>query len=61
MNLMLDEFVIMPNHFHGIIIIDINEYNTMSHDGDTMHRVSINRIRTYIINNPGIWEEDDFR
>ncbi len=27
MNLVLDEFVVMPNHFHGIIIIGDNEYN----------------------------------
>jgi len=28
MNLLLDEFVVMPNHFHAIIIIGENEYNT---------------------------------
>ncbi len=28
MNLMLDEFAIMPNHFHCIIFIDNNKYNT---------------------------------
>jgi REP element-mobilizing transposase RayT len=28
MNLMLDEFVIMPDHFHGIIWIGKNPYNT---------------------------------
>jgi len=28
MNLILDEYVIMPNHFHGIIIIGDNKYNT---------------------------------
>lgn len=27
MNLTLDEFTVMPNHFHGIIIIGINKYN----------------------------------
>lgn len=27
MNLTLGEFVVMPNHFHGIIIIGKNEYN----------------------------------
>ena len=27
MNLTLDEFVVMPDHFHGIIIIGKNEYN----------------------------------
>ena len=35
MNLLLDEFVIMPNHFHAILIIGENEYNR-----DAMHRVS---------------------
>ena len=28
MNLELGEFVVMPNHIHGIIIIEANEYNT---------------------------------
>lgn len=28
MNLLLDKFIVMPNHFHGIIIIGENEYNT---------------------------------
>lgn len=27
MNLKLDEFVVMPNHFHGILIIGQNEFN----------------------------------
>lgn len=27
MNLELCEFVVMPNHFHGVIIINENEYN----------------------------------
>ena len=28
MNLELDEFVIMPNHFHAILIIGSNKYNS---------------------------------
>lgn len=28
MNLALEEFVVMPNHFHGIIFIGENEFNT---------------------------------
>jgi REP element-mobilizing transposase RayT len=41
MNLMLDEFVVMPNHFHGIIFIGDNEYNRNAGDGrDAMHGVS---------------------
>ncbi|HEY8936428.1 MAG TPA: transposase [Cyclobacteriaceae bacterium] len=44
MNLELGEFVVMPNHFHGIIMIGDNEYNN-DLDGrgdgrDAMHRVS---------------------
>ena len=38
MNLELGEFVVMPNHFHGIIIIGENHYNTKSetlNDPDT--------------------------
>ena len=27
MNIALDEFVVMPNHFHGIILIGENQYN----------------------------------
>lgn len=48
MNVKLGEFVVMPNHFHGIIIIGDNDYNSnknndmvLHHDGrDAMHRVS---------------------
>ena len=36
MNLTLDEFVIMPNHFHGIIFIGENQYNCT----DAKHCVS---------------------
>jgi REP-associated tyrosine transposase len=39
MNLELGEFVMMPNHFHGIIIIGENKYNTPA-GRDAMHRVS---------------------
>jgi putative transposase len=41
MNLALGEFVVMPNHVHGIIMIGKNEYN---HTGgrDAMHCVSTN-------------------
>lgn len=40
MNLELDEFVVMPNHFHGIIIIGDNKYNCGGHRRDAMHCVS---------------------
>ncbi|MCY7423183.1 MAG: hypothetical protein LH478_15730 [Chitinophagaceae bacterium] len=47
MNLMLGQFVAMPNHFHGIMLIGDNEYNGGALDGrnaihcrDAMHRDS---------------------
>jgi putative transposase len=42
MNLELGEFVVMPNHFHGIIIIGENQYNTapVTPRKDAMHCVS---------------------
>src|SRR3990172_7299432 len=40
MNIELDAFCIMPNHFHGIIIIGKNEYNRRRNRRDAMHRVS---------------------
>lgn len=43
----LDEFVVMPNHIHRIIIIDKND--------DEFYR-----IKNYIANNPKNWKEDRF-
>ena len=43
MNLELAEFAVMPNHFHGIIMIGENAYNNPGGrfgKGDAMHRVS---------------------
>ncbi len=42
MNIILDEFVIMPDHFHAIIIIGYNQYNQNSpgYHGNAMHGVS---------------------
>ena len=40
MNLELGEFVVMPNHFHGIMIIGDNAFNRVDGDRDAMHRVS---------------------
>jgi REP element-mobilizing transposase RayT len=37
MNLQMGEYVIMPNHFHAIIIIGENEYNTKRCDGGGPH------------------------
>lgn len=34
MNLELAEYVVMPNHFHGIIIIGENQYNTSVYNTD---------------------------
>jgi REP element-mobilizing transposase RayT len=40
MNLDLDEFVVMPNHFHAIIWIGDNQYNSENAGRDAMHGVS---------------------
>lgn len=47
MNLELANFVVMPNHFHGILIIGKNEFNLdskldLQRRRDAMHCVSIN-------------------
>ena len=39
MNLSFGEFQIMPNHFHAILIIGENQFNTI--DRDAMPRVSL--------------------
>jgi len=47
MNLEMAEYIVMPNHFHGIIFIGENEYNNdySKHIvGDVMHHVSTNGI-----------------
>jgi REP element-mobilizing transposase RayT len=52
MNLELGDFVVMPNHFHGIVIIHENRYNSgndnIEHNGgrDAMHRVSTTVVTT---------------
>ncbi|MCZ4694875.1 hypothetical protein DWB61_07690 [Ancylomarina euxinus] len=51
MNLEMDEFVIMPNHFHAIIIIGENKYNAI--DRDTMHQVETQCIASVQKNNFG--------
>ncbi len=40
MNLMMGKFIVMPNHFHCIIIIGKNEYNDFDERRDAMHGVS---------------------
>ena len=37
MNLELGEYVVMPNHFHGIISIGDNQYNTEEEDVDLVN------------------------
>ena len=43
MNLEMAEFVVMPNHIHGIIAIGENEFNSVTRR-DAMHRVSTNKF-----------------
>jgi len=42
MNLQMDEYVVMPNHFHAIIIIGENEYNAPFRNA--MHCVSTDGV-----------------
>ena len=39
MNIRLGEFIVMPDHFHGIIIIGENEFNSNDGSIDAMNRV----------------------
>lgn len=52
MNLSLDEFVVMPNHFHAIIYIGENEFNTNTRR-DGMHSVSTITTEDIAINKFG--------
>ena len=56
MNLELGNFVVMPNHFHAILIIGENEYNTNGVNGardgardgrDVMHHVSTDTVNKF--------------
>jgi putative transposase len=92
-NIILDEFIIMPNHIHGIIRIQNNTYNQQTHglpefvrafksfssrrinefrksnltetwqSGFYDHIIrsdnELNRIRTYIKDNPVNWLNDE--
>ena len=53
MNLLMGEYITMPNHWHRIITIGENEYNRSR---DAMHCVSADEPRpsTKITNNPNI-------
>jgi putative transposase len=45
MNLQIGDYVVMPNHFHGILIIGANQYNNPIVRGrDAMHGVSTNAM-----------------
>lgn len=47
MNLELGEFIVMPNHFHGIIFIGNNAYNNEKMGIDAMHgRNAMHRVST---------------
>jgi putative transposase len=55
MNLELGEFVVMPNHFHAILIIGDNEYNRGfgDDDRDAMHGVSMHGVSAKTTNQFG--------
>jgi len=51
MHVQLGEFIVMPNHFHGIIMIGDNEFND-DDGGDAMHHVSTCTTNSIDQNNP---------
>ena len=56
MNLWIGEFMIMPNHFHAIIGIGSNVYNTENGDakhGDAKHGDAKHRVSTIVPNQFG--------
>jgi putative transposase len=65
----LDKHIIMPNHIHGIIIID-SPYGTQNGDVEfawqsrfydhvIRDQKSLNKIRVYIRKNPEVWDRDE--
>ena len=48
MNISLDEFVIMPDHFHAIIIIGKNSYNQNKSSGNNHRRNAMHGVSTNI-------------
>lgn len=61
MNLQMGEYVVMPNHFHAIISIGINKYNSGRVDGfvgsvgnDAMGRDAMHRVFTDVTNETNI-------
>jgi len=49
-HVLLDAWIIMPNHIHGIIVIN---------DGVNRDESEFNRIREYVTNNPARWDKDE--
>jgi REP element-mobilizing transposase RayT len=50
MNLRLDEFIVMPNHFHSIVFIGGNQYNTGNiacRDASARGRDAMHCVSTY--------------
>jgi len=61
LNVKLDEYVIMPNHLHGIIEIINNidfQWQPRFYDHIIRNESELNRIRQYIINNSKKWNND---
>jgi REP element-mobilizing transposase RayT len=48
-NIIIDEWVLMPDHLHGIIIIKDNEYDTKTFKNETTQRL-VSTIEKYRIN-----------
>ncbi len=49
MNIELSEFLVMPNHIHGIIIFGINEFNSTSNNENSNKFVSQSKKLASII------------
>jgi putative transposase len=69
-NIELDEFVIMPNHLHGLIIVGADPrvcpetelpFRPDKNKGEHIVRDEneLNRIQKYIIENPFKWDQDE--
>ncbi|MBW8323826.1 MAG: hypothetical protein K0M50_03585 [Prolixibacteraceae bacterium] len=46
MNLTMGEYVVMPNHFHAIIVIGKNEYNQPINTDEVFRRDAVHRVST---------------
>ena len=56
-----DAFVVMPNHFHGIVILNNVEklWQRNYYEHIVRNDEDLNRIREYIENNPRNWVNDE--